>query len=301
MNEHGGGFKARTWYMAAVLAALLAGCGSGDEIFGTSGAGGGPGPAGAAPSLGAAAPHGIATRAGLATAGAVSPVINGDVAMVDTLTCNAAVVPGGAGSAGLGVCAPNPPTLNGTAVISPAADPVFVDLNAAYIDLTTAIRPGGTLLGGATVGTGAGACAGVALGCQGNATLPPGLYRAASDTSIGIDGILTLDAAGNSNAVFIFQMGTTLTTLVNSQVVLAGGARASNVFWQVGSSATLGTTSVFNGNVLAFIDLTLNGGATSCGRTLSGANTTVASGATTLGGGSTVSVPGNPSGPPTCQ
>lgn len=300
MTNTWSGSKTRACVVAAVFAAVLAGCGSRDEVFGTAGgAGGAAGPAGPGPALGLVESYGIATRAGLATTGALSPVINGDVAMVDTLTCNGAAVPGGAGSAGLGLCGANPPTVNGTVVIPPAADPVFVDLLAAFNDLTVANRPGGTPLGGSVIGNGAGACAGVALGCQGNATIPPGLYTAAP--SIGIDGTLTLDAGGNPSAVFIFQMpSSTLTTGVSSQVVLAGGARASNVFWQVGSSATLGTNSVFNGNVLAFIDLTLNDGATSCGRTLSGANPTVGSGATTLGSGSTVSVPGNPSGPPTC-
>jgi hypothetical protein len=235
-------------------------------------------------------------------------VVNGSVALVDTLTCNTAAVPGGAGTAGLGTCnAANPATVNSGTVFIPTnpdtttANAVFVDLLAAYNTLTTAGRPGGTLLAGAVVGTGAGACAGVLLGCQGNATLPPGLYRAASDTSIGIDGNLTLDAGGNSNAVFIFQMGSTLTTLVGSQIILTGGARASNVWWQVGSSATIGTNAIFNGNVLSFIDLTYNGGATACGRMLAGANPTVGSGAITLGGGSTVSVPGNASSPASCQ
>lgn len=255
--------------------------------------------------LGMASSFGSASRAGISTTGAVSPIINGNVALINTLTCNLAAVPGGTGSAGLGVCSPNPPTLNGTAYIpgnpdATTADAVFVDLKTAYDSITTAQLPGGISLAGAVIGTGATACAGVGVGCQGNATLPPGTYVAASATSIGIDGTLTLDAGGNPDAVFIFQMGSTLTTLTSSQIVLIGGAKASNVWWQVGSSATLGVTSVFKGNVLSFVDLTINNGATSCGRVLTGANPTVGSGAITLGSGSTASVPGNVNAPAGC-
>ena len=62
---------------------------------------------------------------------------------------------------------------------------------------------------------------------------------------------------GDANAVFIFQMASTLTTTVGRQVILSGGAKASNIFWQVGSSATLGTTSVFKGNILALESITM--------------------------------------------
>ena len=81
-------------------------------------------------------------------------------------------------------------------------------------------------------------------------------------------GDLTLDARGNPNAVFIFQMASTLTTTVGRQVILTGGAVASNVFWQVGSSATLGTYSVVKGTIMADQAITLNTGATLDGRAL---------------------------------
>ena len=61
-------------------------------------------------------------------------------------------------------------------------------------------------------------------------------------------GNVTLDAHGDANAVFIFQVGSTLTTIGSTQVILAGGAQAKNVFWEVASSATLGTNSIFQGN-----------------------------------------------------
>jgi uncharacterized repeat protein (TIGR02543 family) len=108
-------------------------------------------------------------------------------------------------------------------------------------------------------------------GQLGGLTLAPGLYSNSSTSGIsgtGANGILTLDAQGNANAVWIFQMGSTLTTDSGTSIVLAGGAQAKNIFWIVGSSATLGTTSVFYGNILADQSITLNTGAVLNGRAL---------------------------------
>jgi hypothetical protein len=100
----------------------------------------------------------------------------------------------------------------------------------------------------------------------GGHTLTAGVYKSAS--SLGLTGDLTLDAQGDPNAVFIFQVGSTLTTASGSRVVLVGGAQACNVFWQVGSSATLGTTSLFKGSILALTSITVNTAATMDGRAL---------------------------------
>jgi len=97
-------------------------------------------------------------------------------------------------------------------------------------------------------------------------TLTSGVYNASS--SLGVTGILTLDASGDPNAVWIFQIGSTLTTANNSQIMLINGAQANNVFWQVGSDATLGTYSDFSGNILALGSITLTTGATVDGRVL---------------------------------
>ena len=98
-------------------------------------------------------------------------------------------------------------------------------------------------------------------------TLYPGLYT--NSTSVMLSaGNVTLDAQGDANAVFIFQMGSTLTTGSGTQVILSGGAKAGNIYWQVGTSATLGTTSIFKGNILASASITLATGATLEGRAL---------------------------------
>jgi len=96
--------------------------------------------------------------------------------------------------------------------------------------------------------------------------LGAGVYN--SPASLALSGTLTLDGGGNPNAVWIFQMGSTLATASNSIVDLIGGAQAGNVFWQVGSSATLGTGTDFAGNILALTSVTLNTGASVEGRIL---------------------------------
>ncbi|MEO7953534.1 MAG: ice-binding family protein, partial [Polaromonas sp.] len=97
----------------------------------------------------------------------------------------------------------------------------------------------------------------------GGRTLAPGLYKSTSTLEIS-SGDLTL----SGNGVWIFQVASTLTTTPGRQIILAGGAQASNVFWQVGTSATLGTNSSFQGNILADQSITLNTGATLNGRAL---------------------------------
>jgi hypothetical protein len=87
-------------------------------------------------------------------------------------------------------------------------------------------------------------------------------------TTAGLTGTLTLDGGGDSNAVFIFQVGSALSTATSSLYVLQNGAQAKNVFWQVGSSATLGVNSALPGTVLALTDITLTNGAALLGRGL---------------------------------
>jgi hypothetical protein len=101
----------------------------------------------------------------------------------------------------------------------------------------------------------------------GGTTKTAGVYESPAGT-FGITGTLTLDAQGNRNAVFIFKAASTLITASASNVNLVNGARANNVFWKVGSSATLGTYSTLRGNVLALASITVTTGVTVAGRTL---------------------------------
>ena len=142
-------------------------------------------------------------------------------------------------------------------LVSPAVmhvtDPVAAQ---AQLDLTTAYNYAAGLPNAA-----------VLAGDMSGLTFAPGLYKTSSTVMLSA-GNVTLDAQGNANAVFIFQVGSTLTTLGSTQVILAGGAQAKNVFWQVGSSATLGTNSIFEGTIMALQAITLDTGATLTGRAL---------------------------------
>ncbi len=155
-----------------------------------------------------------------------------------------------------------PATVNGTININnPAAMAAQADLLTAYGYLMTTVPPGVTVAGNI-----------------GGTTLPPGVYTAASTLAV-TSGNLTLDAQGDPNAIWIFQIGTALD--VTTSVILANGAQASNVFWQVGSSATIDVGAVMQGNILALTSITTNLGATLDGRALAlnGAVTAGASGA----------------------
>ncbi|MDO8553045.1 MAG: Ig-like domain-containing protein, partial [bacterium] len=155
-------------------------------------------------------------------------------------------------SSGTAVSGFPPGTVNGTMYrgVGSAAGQAQLDLTTAYNDAA------GRSTGPVSV-----------AGNLGGQTLAPGLYKSTSSLEIS-SGDLTLDAQGNADAVFIFQMASTLTTTSGRQVILSGGAKAANIYWQVGSSATLGTTSVFKGNILADQSITLNTGATLDGRAL---------------------------------
>ena len=106
-------------------------------------------------------------------------------------------------------------------------------------------------------------------GDQGGLTLAPGIYKTTSSLQIA-SGDLTLDAQGDPSAVWIFQIASSLTTIggAGGSVILAGGAQAGNIFWAVGSSATIGNITAFQGNVLALTSITMNTGASVDGRML---------------------------------
>jgi hypothetical protein len=145
-----------------------------------------------------------------------------------------------------------PGILNGTEHINDASvNQAKFDLTAAYNDAAGRVCTEIVTLSGNI----------------GGLTLTPGLYKSTSSLAIS-SGDLTMDAKGNANAVFIIQIASTLTTTPGRKIILSGGALASNIFWQVGTSATFGTTSVFKGNVLAMQSITFNTGATLDGKAL---------------------------------
>jgi len=101
----------------------------------------------------------------------------------------------------------------------------------------------------------------------GGLTLTPGIYG--FDTGAHIDALgLTLDAQGDPDAQWIFQMGTTLVVAVNAQVQVINGGSNLNVYWQVGSSASIMTNAVMVGNIVALHDISFSVGATHVGRAL---------------------------------
>lgn len=143
--------------------------------------------------------------------------------------------------------------------------------------------------------------------------LQPGVYAGPSKGALLLNGTLTLDGMGDPGSVFIFQTNSSLTTGTGSTVLLTNGAQECNIYWQVGSSATLGTGSVFSGNILALTSITVNTGVTVHGRALArnGAvtldtdvftrptcaqapvtTTTSPIGATTIAGGGPTTIPG---------
>jgi len=140
-----------------------------------------------------------------------------------------------------------PGTVSGTIHLADPAAQAQVDLTAAYNDAAGRTTAPVTVSGDLT-----------------GLTLTPGLYK--STSSLAISGALTLNALGDANGVFIIQIASTLTTGPGSKVILSGGAKASNIIWQVGTSATLGTNSAFKGTILANASITVNTGAQVNGR-----------------------------------
>jgi hypothetical protein len=190
-----------------------------------------------------AAPVGLATAqpfvvlggAGVTNSG--SSVLNGDLGVTP-----------GTSLSGFGA----PAVVNGATHDNDAvAAQAQADLTTAYnVAAEQPIAPGNELTG-------------VDLG---GLTLSPGAYGYSS--SAQLTGQLTLDAHGDPNAQFVFVIGSTLTTASASSVILTDGASPCNVFWKIGSSATLGSGTAFEGNIMALTSISLNSGVTVLGRAL---------------------------------
>ena len=201
--------------------------------------------------LGLTLPHQLATA--VETPVALGAAGNFGVLAGSTVTSSGAtIVNGDLGLwPGSSVSGFPPGTLTGTMHV---ADPTA---QAAQGDLTTAFNDAA---GRSTAPVSV-------AGNIGGQTLAPGLYKSTASLEIS-SGDLTLDGQGDPNAVFIFQIASTLVTTSDRQVILIGGAQAANVFWQVGTSATIGTTSGMKGNILADQSISIQTGATLQGRAL---------------------------------
>lgn len=243
--------------------------------------------------FGRASTYGIAATAGITNTPTTTQV-DGDVVLNPTATCNGVAVDG---AGGIGLCGSTTPTsapiIHGIVASTTPAYPdattaqnVTNDLRAAYLAITPANMPGGTAIAAPTT---------LGSGSTGTNLFTAGVYQ--SITSILITGDLTLDAQNNPNATFVFQSASTIGTAANARILLINGAKASNVYWQAGSAATLGTGTIWNGNILAYDSITMNTGASSCGRLFAGAFT---AGAFTFDA-NRVSVPGNAFAPVGCQ
>jgi hypothetical protein len=252
--------------------------------------------------MGAATAFGIAATAGV-TNTITAPIthINGDVILDPDQTCNEVTVDN---AGGFGLCNSMAPTINGTVITNTYPDTttsalIKADLNAAFLSITPLAGPPavGSLGGGTPLAspTTMGNVTGSAL-VLGDNHFTPGVYTAI--TSILITGDIVLDGQGDPNALFVFQSASSLTTAdgaaspgAHSRILLTNGTKAGNVWWQVGSSATLGLYTEFQGNVLAAYDITMKTGAKSCGRLMAGA--WVGGAGAFVFDSNVVSVPGN--------
>jgi hypothetical protein len=217
-------------------------------------------------------------RAGPTSAGptAIASPTAGLITGISAGTCGQAKIPLGAAGgfavlAGSTVTNTGPTLIHGNLGVSPGSAVTGFPpgkVSGAIDTANTAAANGQkALITAYNNGMGRTNCRVSVAGNIGGQTLSPGLYHSSSSLAIS-SGDLTLTAKGHSSGVFIFQVTSKLTVSSGRHVVLAGGALAANIFWVVGSSATLGTTSVVYGNILAHKSISMATGATLHGKAL---------------------------------
>ena len=202
--------------------------------------------------LGRAAPYGILAGASVTCAGPPG-----------TINASVGISPGSTLTGfGAGLC-----TITGTTDLgTPPADSAQLDLTTAYLALEG--LPCNTTI----------------VADLGGTTITPGVYCGSS--TVGVTGTLTLNGLGNPNARFVIKAGSTLTTASGASIALVNGTQGKNVYFQVGSSATLGIGTTFRGTIVALTSITLNGTVAMTGRALA-RNGSVSLAAT----GNTISLP----------
>ncbi len=230
-------FRARSALLATLLAASFAACSAAGSNATLPGLGASPAgnraASSAAVDLRSAAPFAILAGSTVTNTGNTH------------ITGNVGISPGTA------MTGFPPGVIHGTVYAGdPAAKRAEMDLTTAYNDAMGRVRHPVLLSGN--------------LGGQ---TLAPGLYKSTSGLAVS-SGDLTLDGHGNANAVFIFQMASTFNMTTGRKIVLIRGARARNIFWAVGSSATLGTGCSFFGNLLVYKSISMATGSVMTGRAL---------------------------------
>jgi hypothetical protein len=255
MVKFGNSCKAWQLLMASFFVCSIAACGGGDDgkIFGEPGAASSPGPAGAAPALGAAGPFGgLGGNAGMTNQGLSTVIVGAQGQPVSIGTTGASTLMTGFHDTSIPYtplvtgCAYTETPLNQGAVngtIMTAAPPPNITCPAEGTAATFAAAPAAAAAALAAFNDLAGRPGAADPGANlGGLTLAPGIYKTASGGFLLTGADLTLDAGGNANAVWVFQMANTLTVGAAGaprSVILAGGAQPKNVFWQVGSSATI--------------------------------------------------------------
>lgn len=314
MNRFESVTRPLTWFMALLLVAFVAGCGDGgrDPILGgpgvtgaggAGGAGGGPGPAGAGPDLGAAAPFGFFSSAALGNQGdAPNTIITGDAGTTSaaasitglhdsvpisyTETC-----PSQGAATGCGLVTG---TIFSSGATATAVAAAALNAFSGPGGLSPAVRPGGL-----DVRTNSLVGAGGLPDELGGRTLAPGIYYSGAGgvPSYQITtGDLTLDAQGNANAVWVFQVDSTLLVsaptgplLTTPRTVLPiNGAQAKNVFWYVPAGATINTGSNMVGTIISSATTTFGTSDTRINPLPAGAITTLDGRALVLSAGATM-------------